>query len=206
MKKNDKILKTFMALSIASVAVAGLGFISFFVKIGVTLAVEKSARENGYEKFNQHYKAERLAEFTEKFKAGEITSEELLEINQNIEDYDRNDYMEKYANAEELEKYRGLVKTDEALGIGIWAIPTGIVLYGLSAVPAAIIECKKLKDRKEDKEEEIAEESATTETKLEYVDYEYVSEYGGEKVPVAWDVTPEGKLQKPEVPEIKFEK
>ncbi len=204
MKKKDKLLKTFMACAYTSAGIALFGFISFFAQIGVSAKSEGIVKENGYTEFNQQYKAEKLAELTDKFNAGEITSDEFLETSKNIEDYDRNAYMEEYANAEELKSYKKLKKADEVLEKAIWAIPTGIGLFALAGIPAIAIELKNME--KAEKQEETSEEILISETKLEYVDYEYVSEYGGTKVPVAWDVTPEGKLQKPEVPEIKFEK
>lgn len=206
MKKKDKLLKTFMACAYASAGIALLGFVSFFANIGVSSAAEKSAKENGYTEFNQQYKAEKLAELTDKFNAGEITNDKFLEASKSIEDYDMNSYMEEYANAEELKSYKKLKKADEILEKAIWAIPTGIGLFASTGIPAIAIELKNVERKKSEKQEEASEEISVSETKMEYVDYEYVSEYGGNKVPVAWDVTPEGKLQKPEVPEIKFEK
>lgn len=153
-RTRKKLIKSSAVVSYVGIGIATLGMFSLFSGLGVFSAAEKCVKENGYIEFNQQYKAERVADLTENYESGEITDKQYLDEISNMKDYDKDKYMQEYAEAEQLEKYNSLTKASDILDKTIYAVPAGMGTAFIGVIGLAVFETslKKKENKNEIKE------------------------------------------------------
>lgn len=153
-EKKLKILKNtsnaFGCAAIAGSAVTILGIVGCMAALAFEIDRKQIANKAGYSKFNEKYHAEQVVELSEQFEAGEIDYEKYLFDVEHLDDYDHDNYMEEYANAQEQEEYNRTLKArNNTLNISLSMVVGGCSLAGVGSIVMSCLDKKREKVRNE---------------------------------------------------------
>ena len=132
-----------------AIAISGIALMSSGLK-----TQEKLVNDSGYKEANEQYISQKIDEYAEGHKAGEISDEEFAPLMNNPPHITSGEYMNSDAVSEETRNAYEKAKTLTLSGVGLYAVGASPIIFMLGTIFAKNLTQKQEK-REEQEEDEI---------------------------------------------------